>query len=103
LSVDIKEEIKRGKGTWCFNSDLTKDIAFKRLINKTLDEIEEIKEKTQDINEFWTVFKGLVKIETIDYCRKKKEKSEEPYKKNWITKLKFWKVNLNYLKQTRKT
>ena len=71
VTIEMRDEIERGKGTWCFNTDLLRD---QKYITKGKDLIKELKDSrhlTKDIKEWWTWFKQASKDDTFAYCREK--------------------------------
>ena len=69
--------IKKGKSLWRLNIDLLEDMDYITSINSLFDELIQIESQFEDIFHFWEIFKGRIKIFTINFEAKKKAKEKE--------------------------
>jgi hypothetical protein len=69
VSIEMREEIERGKGSWCFNTDLLRDQKYCSIGKELIKELKQSRHLTHNIKEWWTWLKQAMKSDTFAYCK----------------------------------
>jgi hypothetical protein len=70
IILTVVEDVERGKGSWCFNTDLGRDCTYRQIIQETITDVMGIRDEV-DVKELWDIFKQSIKREAIFYSKEK--------------------------------